>query len=106
MNQLSSRRGSTALLALLFAIMCACASADDVVGHDAARKALQAGEILPLQTILDRVETAYPGQVLEVELERKDGLWIYELRILQSGGLVVKLNFDAKDGSLIKTRLK
>ena len=86
--------------------MCACASADDVVGHDAARKALQAGEILPLQTILDRVETAYPGQVLEVELERKDGLWIYELRILQSGGLVVKLNFDAKDGSLIKTRLK
>ena len=49
-----------------------------------------------------------PGDqlVLEVELERKDGHWIYEIKILQADGLVVKLNFDAKDGSLIKTKSK
>ncbi len=38
--------------------------------HDRARQALEAGEVLPLRTILDRVEREYPGQVLEVELER------------------------------------
>ena len=86
--------------------MCTCANADGFVDQDAARKALEAGDILPLRTILARAEASYPGQVLEVELERKGGLWIYEIKILQSDGLVVKLNFDAKDGSLIRTKLK
>ncbi len=99
-------RISSALLALLFALVCAGANADGVVDHDAARKALEAGDILPLRTILDRAETTYPGRVLEVELERKGGYWIYEIKILQADGLVVKLNFDAKDGSLIKTKSK
>jgi uncharacterized membrane protein YkoI len=41
--------------------------------HDRARQALEAGEVLPLRTILERVEREYPGQVLEVELERDRG---------------------------------
>jgi uncharacterized membrane protein YkoI len=38
--------------------------------HDRARQAVEAGEVLPLRTILERVERDYPGQVVEVELER------------------------------------
>ncbi len=102
----SARRISAALLALLFAFLCLGARADGVVGHDAARKALEAGDILSLRTILDRAEIVYPGHVLEVELERKEGHWIYEIKILQAEGLVVKLNFDAKNGNLIKSKLK
>jgi hypothetical protein len=39
--------------------------------HDRARQAVEAGEILPLRTVLERVERDYPGQVLDVELERE-----------------------------------
>jgi signal transduction histidine kinase len=38
------------------------AQADD--DHDQARAALRAGEVLPLQTVLNRIATAYPGRVL------------------------------------------
>ena len=106
MTHLASHRISSALLALLFALLSAGANANGGVDHDAARKALKAGDILPLGTLLAQAETTYPGQVLEVELERKEGLWIYEIKILQVDGLVVKLNFDAKDGSLIRTKSK
>ena len=87
----------------MLALTCLGANADNGSDHDRARKALEAGDILPLRTILDRTESVYPGQVLEVELEHKDKLWIYEIKILQSSGLVVKLKINARDGSVIKS---
>jgi len=87
---------------LLFAITAtAPASADDRRDHDLARQALQAGEILPLRMILERVERAHPGQIMEVELERKDGTWIYEIKMLRPNGALVKLKVNARDGALL-----
>lgn len=67
--------------------------------HDRARKAVEAGEVLPLKSILERVERDYPGQVMEVELEREGGRWLYEIKILRSGGSLLKLKVDARDGT-------
>ena len=72
--------------------------------HDRARAALMAGEVLPLPTILERVAKVYPGHVLEVELERENRQWLYELKILQTGGDLIKLEVDAKDGRVLKHR--
>jgi len=72
--------------------------------HDRARAALQAGEVLPLPVVLERVSRDYPGNVLEVELEREKGLWIYELKILESGGSLLRLKVDARTAELIKRR--
>ena len=78
--------------------------------HDRARKALEAGEILPLSSILQRLERDYPGQVLDVELEREyDGRrqrWIYKVKLLRSGGVLIKLAVDGHDGTLISRRSK
>lgn len=78
--------------------------------HDRARKALEAGEILPLSTILQQVERDYPGQVLDVELDREnDGRserWIYKVKLLRTGGALVKLAVDGHDGTLISRRSK
>jgi len=74
--------------------------------HDRARQALEAGEVLPLRTILDRVEREYPGQVLEVELERDGGRWVYEIRTLRSGGSLVKLKVDARDGAVLGVKAR
>ena len=77
------------------------ALADGERDHDRARAALRAGEILPLTTILERVATSHPGQVLEVELERDHGRWTYELKLLERKGALVKLQVDARDGAVI-----
>lgn len=60
--------------------------ASDRDDHERARRALEAGEVLPLRTVLERVERDYPGQVIEVELERDDGMWFYEVKLIRSGG--------------------
>jgi uncharacterized membrane protein YkoI len=74
--------------------------------HDRARAALQAGEILPLPTIMARVAQSHPGHVLEVELEREDERWIYELKLLQPSGGLLKLEIDAQSGAVIKQKMK
>lgn len=78
--------------------------ADDRRDHDRARAALKAGEVLPLQEVLARVQRSHPGAVLEVELEREDGRWIYELKLLQSGGRLLRLDVDAKTASVLRSR--
>lgn len=99
----SSRRLRAALsAALLLALLGAGAGqAGDGHDHDRARRALESGEILPLRTILERVERDYPGQIMEVELEREDARWIYEIKLLRTGGALVKIEIDARDGALL-----
>lgn len=80
------------------------AYAVDSGDHDRARRALEAGEILPLRTVLDRLDRDMPGRVLEVELERKQGRWVYEIKLLRSGGALVKLLVDAGDGTIMSRK--
>ena len=87
-------------LALLLAAAPAHADSD----QDRARAAVQAGQVLPLKTVLERLEREHPGQVLEVELERDDGRWVYEVKLLQAGGRLVKLELDAGRGEVLKRR--
>ena len=46
---------------------------------------------MPLRTVLERLEREHPGQVLDVELEDEDGRLVYEVKLLQSDGQLVKL---------------
>lgn len=74
--------------------------------HERARGAVQAGEVLPLSVLLERLQQTHPGQVLELELERDDGRWIYAVKLLQPGGQVVKLELDARTAVVLKQRPK
>lgn len=78
--------------------------------HDRARRALEAGQVLPLGTILTRLERDHPGQVLDVELEleKHGGLerWVYEVKLLRKGGALVKLEVDARTGAVISRKVK
>ncbi|WP_238587738.1 PepSY domain-containing protein [Caenimonas sp. SL110] len=90
-------------LAVTFSLATAPAVASER-DHDRARAALKAGEVLPLATVLQRVAQTYPGEILEVELEREDGRWIYELKLLQRGGALVKLHVDARTAEVLKRK--
>lgn len=89
-------------LACLLAASPAAADSD----HDRARSAREAGRILPLADILDRAARDRPGQVVDVELEREDGVLVYELKVLTEDGRVAKLYYDAANGALLRSRYK
>lgn len=87
------------VLALLALGLAGTAQADD---HDRAREALQRGEILKLADILDAAAGYQPGDVMEVELERDDGRWIYEVKVLTPQGLLMEMEIDAATGTLLE----
>jgi uncharacterized membrane protein YkoI len=43
-----------------------------------------------------------PGDVIDVELERKDGQWRYEVKVLTSTGRVREVKLNARDGSVLE----
>lgn len=72
--------------------------------HDRARAAVQAGQALPLKTLLERLQRDHPGQVLEVELEQAGGRWVYEVKLLQPGGRLLKLELDAATAQVLRSK--
>lgn len=72
--------------------------------HERARAALAAGEIRPLGELVAAIESRYVGAIVETELERKGGRWIYEIKLLPPSGRVVELKFDAATGALLESR--
>lgn len=82
------------------------AGASDHRDHERALQAVQAGQVLPLRTVLERLEREHPGQVLEVELEQDHGVWIYEVKLLQAGGQRVKLKLDARTAALLSSKTR
>ena len=60
------------------------------------------GDVVPLDTILDWLDAHYIGDVLEVEIERDDGLVEYEIKLLGPQGQVVEFEFDGQNGQLMQ----
>lgn len=96
--------GAVALAAALLG--CAGAAMADRDDHQRVRQAVLAGEVLPLPQLLERVQRSHPGQVLELELDRDDGRWIYEIKLLQPGGHLVRLEVDARTAEVLRLRGK
>ncbi len=67
-----------------------------------ARKLSQSGDILSLEKIIASAKSIKPGKVLETELEREYGKYVYEVELLDAHGQVWELKLDAKTGKLIK----
>jgi len=70
--------------------------------HVEARKLRESGEILPLETIAERARAARSGEIIETELERGNGGYVYEVEILDESGTVWELKLNAKSGELIE----
>lgn len=77
---------------------------DDRRDQELARKALQEGKILSLRQVLARVENDFPGDPVKIEFEHDDALYIYEIKLLQKNGTIVKLKVDARTGDIISAK--
>lgn len=89
------------LATLLFALVSPFAGAGDD-DQDIVRRALEKGELLPLTKILEVTAANVPGDVIKIELERDDGVIIYELKVLAANGRVRELELDARTGKVLK----
>ena len=63
--------------------------------HDDAREALAEGHITPLDEVLELLRARGVGEILEVELERHHGRWIYEIEALSRDGVISEHWIDA-----------
>ena len=106
---LAPRRRALAWLVVGVAVLAASGAwAKDDKGrehdHDRVRDAVRAGEVMPLDALRERLRRDHAGELLELELEREHGRWIYEVKLLQPGGRIVKLEVDARSGEVLRER--
>lgn len=87
-------------LALLLA---ATPAASRDLDQDEALRLRNEGLIVPLETLIQRALERYPGaRLLEAELEEDEDIYVYEIELLTTQGVARELEFDARDGRLIK----
>ena len=92
------------LLALMLCACCSLASARDL-GQDEALRLRERGEILPLEEILKFALERYPdSKLLQVELEEKQGAYVYEVELVTPQRVVRELKFNASRGNLTKDK--
>ena len=95
---------ATSLGALALVMFCSSAMARDL-DQDEALKLRQRGVILPLEQVLQQAMDRYPGaKLLEVELEEKHDVYIYEVELLTADGVVRELDLEAATGRLLKDK--
>lgn len=70
--------------------------------HERAQRARERGEILPLDHILALVRARVGGDVVKVELERDDGIWIYELKVIDARNRLLEIEVDARSGDILE----
>jgi uncharacterized membrane protein YkoI len=100
-----TRHAATLLIAVALGLAPpAFADRDD---HERARAALERGEVLPLGRILEiaGAETG-GGRAIEVEFERDDGRWIYEIELITPGGQLVELEIDGATGRILDREIE
>ena len=84
---------------LAVGVLTAAAGASD---HKEARRLRESGEILPLEEVLKRNQPSRGRRVLDVQLERKRGRYVYEVETLDRGGKVRRQRYDASTGRQLR----
>src|SRR5437867_10520159 len=96
------RRVSSVVIPTLVLAVVVAAGADD--DHARAKAARDAGQIVSLRAILDRVEAEFTGSPVEIELDDEDGRFIYKVKLLALSGAIVNLEYDARDARLLRAK--
>ena len=102
MFDIITRRALIALgLSTALGVGTASVAADD---HDDAKRLRRSGEIMPLQELLRQRRGRRNDRVLDVELERKRGNYVYEVESLDERGRVRKDIYDARTGRALGSK--
>lgn len=90
----------------LFFIVCLLFSsiifADDRHQFD-VKELKESGKITSLEIILDKLSAHNINRLLEVELQKKNNQYIYEIEYLNDKGQVFEIEVDAVNAKVLKT---
>ena len=78
----------------------------DELRRDEVRRAVETGQIRSLADILKAVREKLPGEVAGVEIDRKDGRWRYEFRVVDGQGRLFEVYIDARSGEIERIKEK
>ena len=75
-----------------------------VAGVSAADVSLEEGRARPLVEILAQVKDRLGGEVVGVEFERKGDRYVYEFKVVTSGGRLREVYVDALTAEILKSK--
>ena len=64
--------------------------------QDEARDALRQGLVRPLEEVLAEVRKTITGDIVEIEFEKDDGRFIYEIEYVTPHGRLMEIKIDAR----------
>ncbi len=72
--------------------------------QDKARDAVRSGQVLSFKQIRRSVLSSHPGRILDAELTERRGVPVYDVRVLQQNGRVIRLLIDARSARILGVR--
>lgn len=60
--------------------------------------------LVPMERILAEARGQVDGTITEIELERKRGVWVYEVDVVAHDGRKMELLFDARTAQLLSRK--
>ncbi len=93
-------------LVIAFAALPPAAARADGPEQDELHRAVERGEIRSLADILAAIRDQLPGEVAGVEVERKNGHWIYEFRVVDGRGRLFEVRVDARSAAIERVKEK
>lgn len=77
---------------------------EGAVDQEGAREAVRRGDAAPFAQILPKVRRQIKGEIVGQKLEQHQGVWLYEFRVIGSGGHMLYLHFRARTGQAYDVR--
>jgi len=100
---LSGLRGKRVLLVMTgFGVGTMAAALGVRAGPEVAVDPSKVKDLLPLEQIIVKAKEVHDGQLIEAELKERHGIDVYETEILDDGGRVWEMHFNARTGKLMQ----
>ena len=74
--------------------------------HDLARQGQMQQTMVPLRAIIAGVHQTIPGDIAGIELERRGGNWLYEIKVISPKGVMIEVHIDARTGAILPDKDK
>lgn len=69
--------------------------------QEEAREAVRQGIVRPLEEVLAEARKSITGDIVEIEFEKDDGRYIYEIEYVAPDGHLMEIKIDAKTLAVI-----
>tara|TARA_R110002167_G_scaffold45323_6_gene136136 strand:+ start:6135 stop:6467 length:333 start_codon:yes stop_codon:yes gene_type:complete len=97
-QRLEASLGIRLVLSLVIGLGLTGSTQADALDQDEVLTLIKQGDVLPLETLLQRHRERLQGRLIDLELEHEQGRWLYELELIDSQGIVREYKVDAKSG--------